>query len=66
VKLSGDGTQIGKRLRIVNFTILNEKDVAMGEKGNYILAIIKTTESYEHLQVSLTSGMRCNWLKQLL
>lgn len=35
-----------KRLKIVNFTytILNEKDVAMGEKGNYILAIIKTTE----------------------
>ena len=56
VKLSGDGTQIGKRLKIVNFTytILNEKDLAMGEKGNYILAIIKTTESYENLQESLS------------
>ena len=55
VKLSGDGTQIGKRLKIVNFTytILSEKDVAMGEKGNYILAILKTTENYESLQESL-------------
>ena len=55
VKLSGDGTLIGKRLKIVNFTytILNEKDVATGEKGNYILAIIKTTESYENVQESL-------------
>ena len=56
VKLSGDGTQIGKRLKIVNFTytILNEKDLAMGEKRNYILAIIKTTESYENLRESLS------------
>ena len=40
----------------MNFTyiILNEKDLAMGEKGNYILAIIKTTESYENLQESLS------------
>lgn len=56
VKLSGDGTQIAKRLKIVNFTytMLNEKDLAMGEKGNYILAKIKTTElSYENLQESL-------------
>lgn len=35
IKLSGDGTNIGKRLTVVNFTftILNEKEVAMGEKG---------------------------------
>ena len=36
------------------YTILNEKDLAMGEKGNYILAIIKTTESNENLQESLS------------
>ena len=56
VKLSGDGTQIGKRLKIVNFTytILNEKEMAMAERGNYILAIIKTNESYERLQESLS------------
>ena len=55
VKLNGDGTNIGKRLTVVNFayTILNEKQHAMGEKGNYILAIIKTTESYENLRESL-------------
>ena len=55
VKLSGDGTNIGKRLKVVNFTytILNEKDIAMGEKGNYVLAIIKTTEEYDNLRDSL-------------
>ena len=46
IKLSGDGTNIGKRLTVVNFTftILNEKEVAMGEKGNYVLAVIKTRD----------------------
>ena len=55
VKLSGDGTNIGRRLKIVNFTftILNEKEVAMGERGNYILAIIKADETYENLLQSL-------------
>lgn len=43
-------------LKTVNFTytILNEKEMAMAKKGNYSLAIIKTTESYEALQESLT------------
>ena len=47
VKLSGDGTNIGKRVTVVNFTftILNRKELAMGEKGNYVLAIVKTTET---------------------
>ena len=47
LKLSGDGTTIGKRLTVVNFTftILNEKEVAVGETGNYVLAVIKTTET---------------------
>ena len=55
IKLSGDGTNIGKRLTVVNFTftILNEKDVAMAEKGNYVLAVIKTTETYHNLRDSL-------------
>ena len=55
VKMNGDGTNIGKRLTVVNFgyTILNERKVAIGEKGNYILAIIKTTESYDNLRQSL-------------
>ena len=39
VKISGDGTNIGKRLKLENvtYTILNEKDAAMNEKGNYVL-----------------------------
>lgn len=43
IKLSGDGKNIRKRLKIENFTctILNENNVAMSEKGNYILAIIQ-------------------------
>ena len=55
VKISGDGTNIGKRLKIVNvtYTILNERDIAITERGNYILAIIKTTESYDNLKASI-------------
>ena len=55
VKISGDGTNIGKRLKLENvtYTILNEKDAAMNEKGNYVLAIIKTTENYDNLKESL-------------
>ena len=49
IKLSGDGTNIGKGLTVVNFTftILHEKDVVMREKGNYIIAVIKSTETYD-------------------
>ena len=32
---------------------MNERDIAMREKGNYVLAIIKTTESYDNLKSSL-------------
>lgn len=43
IKLRGDGTNIGRRLKIDNitFTILNEKDTAMSERGKYVLVIIK-------------------------
>ena len=54
--MSEDGTNIGKRLKVVNFTytILNEKENAMSEKGNYVLAIIKTKETYDNLKESLS------------
>ena len=68
IKLSGDGTNIGKRLTVVNFTftILNEKDVAMGEKGNYVLAVIKTTETYHNLRDSLADlQMEMSNLKEI-
>ena len=52
IKLNGDKTNIGKRLSVINFayTILNGKQIAMGEKGNYLLAVIKTKESYNNLR----------------
>lgn len=55
VKISGDGTNIGKRLKLENvtYTILNEKDAAMNEKRSYVLAIINTTENYDNLKESL-------------
>ena len=55
IKLSGDGTNIRKRLTVVNFTftIVNEKELAMGEKGKYVLALIKTTETYDNIRESL-------------
>ena len=42
VKISGDGTCIGKRLKLVNvtYTILNEKEADMSEKSNYVVAIL--------------------------
>ena len=56
VKISGDGTNIGKRFKLVNvtYTILNEKEAAMSEKGNYVLAILKTSENYDNLKESLS------------
>ena len=68
IKLSGDGTNIGKGLTVVNFTftILHEKDVAMGEKGNYILAVIKTTETYDNLRDSVADlRMEMSNLKEI-
>ena len=68
IKLSGDGTNIGKRLTVVNFTftILNEKELAMGEKGNYVLAIIKTTETYDNIRESLADlRMEMSNLKEI-
>ncbi len=55
VKLRGDGTYIGKRLHIViiAFTVIDEGAAAMMSEGNYALAILKTTENYENLQIEL-------------
>ena len=55
MKLSGDGTCIGNRLHVVNFTytMLNEGNIGMTESGNYVLAIIKTKENFDSIRVSL-------------
>ena len=49
LKVSGDGTWIGKRLHVVNiaYTIVNECRKAMTDNGNYILAIIKIKKDYD-------------------
>ena len=55
-------------VKVVNFTftILHEKDVAIGEKGNYILAVIKTTETYDNLRDSLADlRMEMSNLKEI-
>ena len=43
VKLTGDGTNIGKHLHVVNFafTILDEGDAAYSASGNHCIAILK-------------------------
>ena len=45
VKLSGDGTNIGKRLHVVNFTftMLDEGEKAYSAEGNHVLAIVKVS-----------------------
>ena len=55
IKISGDGTNIGKRLKVVNitYTIINENHFAMSEKGNYPLAIVKCKEDYDGLKEAL-------------
>ena len=55
VKLSGDGTRIGKRLHVVcfTFTLLNEEDTTGSFEGNHILAVFKAPENYHFLKKAL-------------
>ena len=55
VKLSGDGTSIGKRLHVINFTftLLDEGAKAYSYEGNHCLAIFKEQEKYEGLRDAL-------------
>ena len=55
VKLSGDGTWVGNRLHVVNFTftIPDEGPMAYSSEGNHVLAILKVPESYESLANAL-------------
>ena len=55
VKVSGDGTRVGKRMQLltVTYTIINEEAVAMTERGNYILAIVRTKDDYNGIRESL-------------
>ena len=55
VKLSGDGTNIGKRLHVINFTftLLDEGSKAYSSDGNHVIAILKDEENYDSLQRGL-------------
>ena len=55
VKLTGDGTNIGKRLHVVNFgfTIIDEGDLAYSAAGNHYIAIFKQTEDFASLKAAL-------------
>ena len=55
VKLSGDGTNIGKHLHVINFTftLLDEGSKAYSSDGNHVLAILREAESYDSLQRGL-------------
>ena len=52
VKLTGDGTRIGKHLHVVNlgFTLLDEGYKAYSPAGNHCLAMFKEPESYQSLK----------------
>ena len=55
VKLSGDGTNIGKRLHVVTFTftLLEEGNKAHSSEGNHILAVFKEPEKYDSVKAAL-------------
>ena len=55
VKLTGDGTNIGKHLHVVNFgfTIIDEGDLAYSAAGNHCIAIFMQTEDYASLKAAL-------------
>ena len=55
VKLSGEGTWIGKCLHVLNitFTVLDEGVLAYSSEGNHPLALLKEPEKHEFLQRSL-------------
>jgi len=55
VKLSGDGTNVGKRLHLINFTftLLDEGSSVHSSQGNHLLAILKEPQKYDTLKTGL-------------
>jgi len=54
VKLTGDGTRIARGQNVVNFAFpVLEDGRAQSASGNYVFTILKITESYYKLLVSL-------------
>ncbi len=56
VKLTGDGTCIGKRLHVVTsaFSLLEEESKAHSFEGNHILAVFRAPEDYDSLENALS------------
>ena len=55
IKHTVDGKRIFKHLQLLNisYCIINERQIAAMEKGNNVLAIIKTKDNYEGIKDSL-------------
>ena len=55
IKITGDGTRIARGLNIINFafTILEEGSKAYSILGNYTVAILKVSESYDELALGM-------------
>ena len=55
IKLSGDGTNIGKRLHVIcfTFTVLEEEEKTGSYEGNHILTVFKEPKSYDSLKNAL-------------
>jgi len=55
IKMTGDGTNTGRALKVINFAfrIIDEGDKAQSVNGNYSVAILKIDESYEDLAKGL-------------
>lgn len=55
IKLTGDGTTIGRAFNVINiaFTIIDEGRKAQSVVGNYSVAILKIEEKYEELAAGL-------------
>ena len=67
IKLSGDGTNIGKRLHVIcfTFTILEEEKTGSYE-GNHIVAVFKEPESYDSLKNALADLIEeVEWLQKI-
>ena len=56
LKLTGDGTNLGRNIHIVNFafTLLQEGALVQSPSGNHTIAILKCRESYSELFTGLS------------
>lgn len=60
VKLAGDGTTIGKRIRclLFSFTVLEEEDTVSSVDGIHPIPIFRGSESYEVLSLALADVIK--------